>query len=686
MNDTQKRIVNYEFDTNCIVVNGSSATGKTTIAIERYRHMIENENIKSEQILVLVLNRIQSLIYRSNLDIKGCGEIKITSYFGFIQKELIRFWPLVVQKCDLIGKDSIKPVFHTFETSQCLMNRLVEFKRNKEGLLLGLNSPSDRIAISVISNLTKASLPSISIEEIGTRLYNSLENKDLIKQNIFKDMDNIIDYYIKRCLEKGIIDYGISVFLYNKYLLNDPLYKEYLVRNIKHLIVDNLEECTPSQIDFIKQLIPYTKTSLLLYNPDGGFGIRHGADPLYTKMNIVNKYKNVSLDYSYSKNKFYDFQMCVSNNIVNSTTRKIEKYEDIYISRSEFRSDMIESLTKQVVTLLKQGIKPKDIAVISPVNDIVFEYVLSNNIKQLGYEVLNISRKSSIVDNPYSYALVILACLCYEFEKVNVNEDDVKNLLLLLMNIDPIRVSILIKHIYENKDNIILLKEIKDEKIKDRVGDRYIEKYEFIRKWIENYKQGERLNIDEFFRKVYLEILITLPAGKENINACREIVDSATNFINIISKFESIKDPNLEFIKFIKSGAKSNESIYTLEERLSSSFVTLATPSTYLASGSYNKIHIWADLGNDMWSPRNVTELENPYVLTKTWNINDIYTEDIEEKNRKRYLNIIFKSLIGRCKDKLYLFDSIYSASGYEQSGILLDAIINAFGGDIIEV
>ncbi|OPJ56805.1 UvrD-helicase domain-containing protein [Alkalithermobacter paradoxus] len=686
MDDIQRKIVNYGFDTNCIVVNGCSGSGKTTTAIERYKHMIENENIKSEQILVFVLNRVQSLIYRSNLDIKGCGEIKITSYFGFIQKELTKFWPLVIQKCDLIGKNTIRPIFHTFETSQCLMHRLVEHQRNKSGLLLGLNSSSDRIAISIISNLTKAALPSIPINEIGTRLYNSLENKDLIKQSIFKDMDVIIDYYIKRSLQEGTIDYGLSVFLYNKYLLNDPIYHQYLRKNIKHIIVDNLEECTPSQVDFIKELIPSVDTALLMYNPDGGFGVRYGADPLYIQQELVNKYENVILNCKFAtKKEFQDLADCISHNIFNNNKAKC-KSESIFVNTSELRSDMIENISKEVVRLLNEGVNPSDICVISPVNDIVLEYILTDQVRMAGHEVLNISRKRSITDNQYAYSLVVLACLCHDFNEIILNEDDVKSLFILIANMDPIRAAILTKNVLKIENGISYLTKLSDDSIINRVGNEYLQKYEYIRNWVDNYKSKEALDIDEFFRKVYLEILITLPAGKENINACKDIIDSATNFIDIISKFKAIENPNREFIRFIKSGAKSNESIYAIEERMMDSFVTLATPSTYLASANYSKVHIWADLGSDLWSPRNITELENPYVLTRTWDINNVYTEDIEDRNRRNYLNIIIRSLIKRCSERLYLFDSIYSANGHEQSGMLSQIMSDTIGGEQVEL
>jgi len=50
-------------------------------------------------------------------------------------------------------------------------------------------------------------------------------------------------------MELGIFDFGMAVELYNKCLLPDETYQNQLFRRIEHLIVDNIEECVPSEVD-----------------------------------------------------------------------------------------------------------------------------------------------------------------------------------------------------------------------------------------------------------------------------------------------------------------------------------------------------------------------------------------------------------------------------------------------------
>jgi len=80
---------------------------------------------------------------------------------------------------------------------------------------------------------------------------------------------------------------------------------------------------------------------------------------------------------------------------------------------------------------------------------------------------------------------------------------------------------------------------------------------------------------------------------------------------------------------------------------------------------------ILLSISSNSWTPRSIKEITNIHVLTKTWNENDIYTEEMEEKNQKHYLAVLIRSLLKRCEDKLITFESMLNANGYENNGIL---------------
>ena len=64
--------------------------------------MVENLNVPSNEILILLLNRTQSLEWRKNTILKSSSNIWRTSYYGFIQNEINSFYPLILKNCDEI--------------------------------------------------------------------------------------------------------------------------------------------------------------------------------------------------------------------------------------------------------------------------------------------------------------------------------------------------------------------------------------------------------------------------------------------------------------------------------------------------------------------------------------------------------------------------------------------------------
>jgi len=73
--------------------------------------MVDTLKVPSEKILILLLNRTQSLEWRTKTFLEGSGAILRTSYFGFIQEEIRTYYPLIVKNCSEIVNKNVKPVF-----------------------------------------------------------------------------------------------------------------------------------------------------------------------------------------------------------------------------------------------------------------------------------------------------------------------------------------------------------------------------------------------------------------------------------------------------------------------------------------------------------------------------------------------------------------------------------------------
>lgn len=653
------------------IISGVTGTGKSQYLMAEYKRLVEEEKVPSDKILVLLMNRSQSLTWRKNLELKMSNKIIRTSFFGFIQNEITTFYPIILKNCPEIKKHDIKPAFLTFEASQYLFTKLIEQKRIFSGAFAELTSKDSKIAIDLSSNFVKAVSASLSYDKIGTLLYKSLENKTEDKKAIFEMADKVIHDYRARCLECGVMDFAIALELYTNVLLNSSEYINILKNRIKYILVDNLEEAVPAQIDFLKKMKSAVENMILIYNNEGGYGSIFGANKQYVEEKLLNEFEiqNIASKPYTCKNIMVEFSDMLYETI--STTNKSEKIKANVkcFPETQLRTEMLDNVVSYTKELVDAGVNPSDIAYISTFADPVTEYILSSRLEKFGIGLKNISRKSRFVDNKFVHALITLGYLCHPHEKIIPNRDDIKSLIMMILDMDPIRSSIL-AGIVCNQNPFAKFPKLTEEAVIDKIGYMNISKYEFICDWINNYRDQEPLNMDEFFQKVFVEILLVYGADEEDIVSIKRLIDSAKNFGESVKRFGTI-DVNREFLKMIKNNVKSAESIFEMEEEKDENSIIISTPLTYLSNSLDSKYMIIIGLSSDHWLPRCVKELSNPYVLTPTWNEDDIYSEELEERNQKTNIAIIMRALLKRCKEEFITFESRYSGDGYENDGIL---------------
>ena len=436
--------------------------------------------------------------------------------------------------------------------------------------------------------------------------------------------------------------------------------------------MDNLDEAVPMQVNLIEKLMDSVSGCLLSYNPDGGYGSIFGGNKEYVEKSILDKCEIVEIkDKPYTCNDYMvEFSDMLFDGIIDKSDVKLKPngVDVIRMPETVLRSDMLEDVADKVKELVKLGYNPSDIAVVSTFADVVTEYVISSRLKSENISLTNIARKSRFIDNKFVYALITLAYLCHPSEEIIPTKDDVRALVNMLLDVDPIRSSLLADVIC-SQNPFAEFPEVSGEVI-SRIGYSNVKRYNFIREWINNYRSGKPLDMDIFFQRVFIEILLVYGAEEEDIIDIKRLIDSASNFINAVKRFNTI-DVNVGFLKMIKNNVKSAESIFDMEERGHDDEVILCTPMTYLSNSLFHKVILLVGLSSNHWTPRCAKELSNPYVLTSTWLPGDIYTEEVEDMNQKKNVAIMLKALLKRCGDKFITFESRYSSDGFENDGVL---------------
>ncbi|MBU3127716.1 hypothetical protein [Clostridium tagluense] len=674
--EVHNKLNENKFSQKCILVKGNSASGKTTLAVSKYRNMIENENIKSSNILCLFMNKYQNITWTKDMIFNTASDIRKSSYYGFIRRELSLYWPYVVENCKEIKINILKPEFASFDATNYAMKALVEHFRKSKGYFQDITSTSSKIASDLISNINNAALSLVPFDEIGTRLYNSLEVKDFLIKETYNQLDEVTRYYISKLLCNGTCDYGLSFYLYNNYLLHDSRYNS--INNIKYLIVDDIDEAPPVEQELIFKIINNVDTAYLFYNPKGGLCSYYGANTDYLKSKLNIEYHELTLDNHFCCNDDFIKLASVIDSRAHAPYVEEKINEDVpaFIDMSsQLRSEMVQKIILKVEELLNQGLKPKDIAIICPFNDFIISYELQKKAKELSISVMETSKKDRFIDNEYLHPLIVLAVLCNDYKSIRLTKEDYKNFFSFMLRLDAIRGSLLYPFVAESG-----LQDLSME-IEGRVGLAAVGKYNELKQWIENYKvnlMDHKSSLGEFFRNAFSQVLIILPKVKEHIEDYISLYESCESFINTLDKLEfKGKSSEERFIEFIRCEGSGFYSMNEIQEiLLQDNSIVLTSPYTYLTSNLNSKVQIWTDINSNMWCPRNAGELSNSYVLKTNWDIDDIYTEKKENNNAYGILMSLVNCLLRKCRGELYIYGSEYSLSGYQQESIFADILI----------
>lgn len=619
-----------------IIVNDILNDRKINDIKDKYIEFANKESYKTNNVLLLVPNNKIKFKYNKLINLKVSEEINISTYNSFLIKEVVKFWPIIQQKYNNIINHKVKPSIINSSLSDYILNKIVKEKRTVEGFFNDITASNRNIASSISFNINKGCQSLIDLNDIGNRIYYSKYNQSKMDRFSYSQMQEIINEYLDLLLKNSTMDNSIAIYLYNEFLLKDEEYVNNLRRRVNYLIVDSLENCTASEVDFIDILLDSVKESYMYINETKDYAAFNNVDMKYIKDKLFSKC-------NFIKNSEISE---VNINELFKLNKDIELNQNI-----QLYSQMLIEASNKVVELIKKGYRAKDIAIISPINNTITEYEIKNTLLKNNIGFYSTKQDKRIIDYPYAHALMVASCIFYECEELLNNEDYI-SFISLLLNTNKIRA-----------------KKILSKKLE---SDKYNEIINYIRS-----KKLDDVNIYEFLIKFYIDKLLELPKGKENVKICKKIIQESENFTENISLLGINNNKSKEkiFIEALKSSIKDYYTLLELEDFKDEDLVVLTTPYTYISHNMKSDIQIWLDIGSNMWSMKSEKEISNVHVLKKSFIEGNIYTDDVEEFYKEYYLNNTIYNLLLNT-EKVYAYKSEYTVNGYIQEGSLYGLIL----------
>ena len=605
--------------------------------INIYENIIKKNNYRSKNILFLVPNSITKLNYMRDINLPFSEELKITTYSHFVQSELIKYWPIVVKNCNQIKKDKISPSFISPSLSEYIIKSYIKKMREEENYFEDIVGTDKSICRNIMDNLSKACFNNLDINSIGEKIYDTKKNRNDLNRYSYSQMQEIIDYYVETLFLEGIIDNSLSIYLYNNFLLNNKDYKEKLKKEYKYLIVDSLENSSVSEGNLIDELMQSVEDAYIFYDKSKDYSSFKNVDIKYIEENILKRHFS-----EHSEDKFIFDE-------INIQTLYKEKNKINIDENSHLYDEMIEAVGNKIEELIRSGKNLKDIVIISPINNSILDYKICNKLKEKNIEIQNTKMDSKIIDHPYANALVVATCIFLNLQHF-IKEEEYINFIEVLFEVNKIRAIKIYNTRHENEE--------------------YKNLIEFIRN-----KEKESLRISEFLLQFYIEKMLNLKNGKENVQFCKEIIKQGDIFSEILEDLNINKKEKHEiFIKCLKENINDYYMSSDMEDMKKSNKIIIATPYTYINANINRKIQLWLDIGSNVWNMKIEKDISNPLVLRKSFK-EKIYSDEMEENYKKYYLyNLIYNLLIN--SEEVYAFKSDYSVNGFMQESMMYGLLL----------
>ena len=610
--------------------------------LQNYIQIIKDNNFKSNDILIFTDNSVASLNYIRQIDINISEELKIRTYSQFVREEVTTYWPIILSSCKNIIKKDLVPTFISTNLKTYIFEKKIEEMRNKNSYFEDVTGTNRAIASNIMNNLDHAIYNEIDYKNIGEKVYNSKANKDNINNKSYIQMNEIIEEYMDEMISNSIIDNTISVYLYNNYLLKDKIYKDQLAKRYNYLFVDDLQNISASQVSLIEFFEEKEKQIYLYLDNSKYFSsfIKNDLNYIHNKLLIQEE--------NYSNIGIFD--------LINMPAKiELDQSNQLY-------GEMIDNIALKIKKLVEQGVSKKDIVIINPINTPVLDYEISNKLSSKNIDILTIKDNSKLIDYQYGNVLYV-AVTIYCKKQQYIKEEEYINFIQILFDLNRLEAY----RVYKNRDND--------------------ENYKSVIKYIDT-KRDEKLNIGEFLTKFYIDKVLNLKEGLNNVFICKNIISESEAFVDALEKLhlKDNKDADEIFIISLKKFIKDYFIARDIEDIKNKDAVLITTPYSYIANNIDRKIQIWVDIGSNTWNMKIEKDLANPLVLKKSFKDGEIYTSEIEETYKKYYMyNTVYNLL--KNAENIYAYKSEYSINGYIQEGGLYSTILRLIdrGGENID-
>ena len=689
----QRQVIESPLDSK-LFVSGSAGTGKTSAGVERMRYLL-SQGVRGDSILMLTPQRTLQEPYLDLLyspERKAGGEVTPATIGGLARRMVDLFWPIAAEAAGFANPDQ-PPVFLTLETAQYYMAHLVRPLLD-EGYFESVTIDRNRLYSQIIDNLNKAAVIGFPHTDIGSRLDSSYFG-DPAQRRVYADAQDCANRFRQYCLDHNLLDFSLQLDIFANTLWSQEIVRDYLIRNYRHLIYDNVEEDGPRAHDIVRDWLPSFDSALLIYDEGAGFRYFLGADvqtgwalrELCDEHVVLNESFVMSADVAgLSEGLTAAIAPNLASNVVEPALPKVSKGQTsgsdaLSIIQSRFYPELLDAVVDEAQSLISNyQISPSEIVILAPYLSDALRFSITNRLETRNIPWRSHRPSRSLRDEPASHALITLAALAHPHWNIHPPKFDVAYALMQSVDgLDLIRAQLLTEIIYRQRDlQLSTFDQIKPD-VQERITFTLGNRYSILRDWILAYRESEQLPLDHFFRRLFGEVLSQVGFGYhdnfDSVRVAASLVESVKKFrISLdLTGFGNLSGLGKEYIQMLQDGviAASYVESWKTEDK---DAVLVAPAHTFLMMNKPVTVQFWLDPGSSGWYERLSQPLTHPYVLSRSWEAGRMWSDADDVQYSKEAMARLISGLLRRCRERVYLGIAELGESGYEGRGELLRA------------
>ena len=686
-----------------LFLEGPAGAGKTSLAVRRLLHLLQS-GVPAESILVWVPQRVLGKPYYNALwecELPG-GEVTVATPGGLARRMMALFWPLVAEKAGFARPEE-EPIFLTLETTQYYMDRIVA-PYVEAGYFGGLSIRRNRLVSQIIDNLNKAAVVGFPHTAVSARLKRAWGG-EAARARMYDQAQICANGFRDYCLAHNLLDFSLQFEVFFGSCLVEPICRAHLFGRYRHLIVDNVEEDAPRAHDLLKQWLAECETALIVMDQEAGNRAFLGADP-----QGAAEFKWLCQDWvTLERSHVMSPQVvALGRHLVDALGHEVRgallrwsprlpqpaahdvraalRFEPV-----RFQPQMLEWVADQVAHLIyQQGVPPDEIVILAPYLGDALRFALSEALSRRNVPVRSHRPSRALRDEPATRCLLTLAMIAHPaWKRCPVRSDVAHALMGAIEGLDLIRARLLTEIVYRPREerpawtSFDQIRTDTQQRITYTVGERF----ERLRQWMIEYAASPPLELDDWINRLFTEVLAQPGFGFcRNLDAGRVVA----NLIESIQKFRRVVGNTLSEEatgKPMRPGPLGLEYIHMVERGvIAATYVQswqIDTPGTVLVAPAYTflmanrpvDIQFWLDVGSGGWWERLYQPLTHPYVLSRHWPEDKVWSDEAEFAARQMALGRLILGLVRRCRERIYLGIADLGERGHEQRGPLLQAV-----------